>query len=107
MTEEVPISDFPLTPEEQAEAEQLTEAEIEAIDRALLLNITYQWRKVAMVVGMTMMNYPNRVPNIPDIFYASRICKLAESGHLESQGDLRYMRFSEVRLPTPRSGQPK
>lgn len=99
MNEETPTPDPPLTPEQQAKLAQLTEAEIQAIDEALLSNAHYRWRKVAMVVGLTMSNLPNRVPGIPDLFYAQRVRKLVQDSRLESQGNLAYMRFSEVRLP--------
>lgn len=100
MFEENPVPDSDPTPEEQAKIDKLTEAEIEEVDRVLLSNINYQWRKVARIVVMTMRNYPNR--HIPDTFYASRIYKLVESGHLEAWGYLGSMRNSEVRLPTAR-----
>ena len=100
MTEEIPTPDPPLTRKQQAKVEQLSEAEIQSIDQALLSNASHNWRKVARIVGFTIMYHPNSIPGIPDIFYASRVRKLVESGHLESEGDLRCMRFSEVRLPT-------
>jgi hypothetical protein len=86
MTEEIPDLDAPLTPEEQAEVELLNETEIEEIDRALLSNIICHWRKVAMVVGITMSpamsNYPNSIPIVQDVFYFSRIHKLAKKDNL-------------------------
>ena len=100
MEEETPIPDPPLTPEEEAKVAQLTERELEAIDEALMWNIHHRWRKVAMVVGLTMHNLEDRVRGIPDLFYAQRVRKLVETGRVESQGNLAYMRFSEVRLPT-------
>lgn len=98
MKEEPFIADPPLTAEEQTRVEKLSEAEIELIDHAILSNITYRWRKMAMVIGLTMTNYTDRVLGIPDTFYASRIRKLVENGQLESTGNLAGMRFSEVRL---------
>ncbi|MCY7347439.1 MAG: DUF3658 domain-containing protein [Pyrinomonadaceae bacterium] len=97
MFEENPIPDPIPTPEEQAEIEKLSEVEIKEVDRVLLSNINHQWRKVTRIVLLTMRNYPNRL--VPDIFYASRVYKLVESEHLESQGYLGDMRNSEVRLP--------
>ena len=99
MKEETPIPDPPLTPEQEAKVAQLTESAIEAIDNTLMSNAKNQWRKVAMVVGVTMNHLQDRVRGIPDLFYAQRIRKLVEAGRLESQGNLAYMRFSEVRLP--------
>ena len=77
--------------------EQLTAAEIQAIDNALLANTSDKWQKVARIVGMTMMELPVRVEGIPDVYYSQRIQKLVKDGLLESRGDLSYMRYSEVR----------
>ena len=98
MTDEIQRPDPTLTAQQQATVDQLTESELKAIDKALLSNATDRWRKVAMVIGSTMMHLPDRVPGIPDVFYAERVRKLVEHGLLESQGNLTYMRFSEVRL---------
>ncbi len=99
MTQEIPKPDPPLTPEQHAKVAQLTETEIRAIDEALLSNASHQWRKVARVVSTTISGFTNRVQGIPDLFYSQRVRKLVEDGKLESQGNLAYMRFSEVRLP--------
>lgn len=103
MGDEIPIDDGPLTPEEEAMVARLSESEIREIDEALVAHAMRHWRKVAMVVGTTMSSLPNRVPGIPDVFYAMRVRKLVEDGVLESQGNLARMRFSEVRL-RPRAG---
>jgi len=58
-----------------------------------------KWCKVAKIVAASMEAITNRVPGIPDVFYAQRIRKLVKAGKLESQGDIRSMRNSEVRLP--------
>ena len=99
MIEEIPKPDPPLTPEQQVKVAQLSEAEIRSIDEALLSNACHQWRKVARVVGTTMIGLTNRIHGIPDVFYSQRVRKLVEDGRLESQGNLAYMRFSEIRLP--------
>ena len=101
MDDEIPIDDGPLTPEQEVKVAQLSESELGEIDEALVSHATRQWRKVAMVVGTTMSSLPNRVPGIPDVFYAMRVTKLVEDGVLESQGNLARMRFSEVRLRPP------
>lgn len=86
-----------LTPEQLNLVAELTETEIEAIDNALLANASEKWRKVARVVGATMMELPCRVEGVPDVFYSQRVRKLVEVGLLESQGNLSHMRHSEVR----------
>jgi hypothetical protein len=52
-----------------------------------------------MVVIRTVEKLEARYPQLTYVFYAMRIQTLADQGRLESQGDLNYMRFSEVRLP--------
>jgi len=52
------------------------------------------------------MNESTHVPGIPDIYYANRVRALVEAGRLESQGNLDYMRFSEVRLSAQHSSSP-
>jgi len=99
MNEEIPNSDPDLTEKEKDLVATLTSDDLEQIDRHLLSHATPYWRKVALLVGLTMMELPNRVKGIPDIFYAQRVRKLVEDGYLESQGNLKSMRFSEVRLP--------
>lgn len=86
-----------LTPEQLKLVAELTDAEVEAIDNALLANASGMWRKVARIVGTTMTELPCRVEGIPDVFYSQRIKRLVEAGALESQGNLSHMRYSEVR----------
>ena len=90
-------NDPSLTQEQTELVMQLSETDLKEIDEALLSNISPQWRKVARVVGTTMNSINNKVKGIPDIFYAQRVIKLVENGILESQGNLKRMRFSEVR----------
>jgi len=55
-----------------------------------------------MVVSLAIDKLQNRYPEFSELFFAERIRLLAKQGRLESQGNLRYMRFSEVRLPDER-----
>ena len=101
--------DPPLTAEQHALVAKLTSADRRTIDEVLLANATPRWRKVAMIVGMTMIQLEDRgdrVNGIPDVFYSQRVRVLVEAGRLEAAGDLAYMRFSEVRLVslTPEGG---
>jgi hypothetical protein len=54
---------------------------------------------VARIVGMAIGELQIKIPDVPDIYYAQRVQNLVALGKLESQGNLEYMRFSEVRLP--------
>lgn len=98
MNEEIPIANPPLTADEQALVAKLSDTDLAAIDATVLANCFSHWRKVAAVVGWTMDALKNRHPDLPDVFYAQRVSRLVDEGHLDSQGDLSYMRFSEVRL---------
>jgi len=91
--------DATLTPEQRKLVEKLSDAEILAIDDALLSNTSTQWRKVARVIGATMNKLPSRILGIPDSYYSQRIQNLVKEGLLESQGNLSYMKYSEIRLP--------
>lgn len=98
MTEEIPQPLPALTTEERAVVSGLTDQEIRAIDEALMAAALTRWRKVAMVVALAMDD-PRHIASVPDTFYGQRVCKLVEDGRLEAQGNVEYMRFSEVRLP--------
>jgi hypothetical protein len=79
----------------------LQAADLQAIDAALLGDCAVSWRKVARVVGTAMRALQDSQPDIPAGYYAQRVALLVSAGRLESQGNLEYMRFSEVRLPLP------
>lgn len=92
--------DEPMTPEQKALVESLSPDDVARIDDELLSNCRDRWRKVAMIVGMTMSgDSPTIHENCPDVFYSQRIKALVDKGMLESRGDLARMRYSEVRLP--------
>lgn len=96
---EIPALDGPMTPDQEALVAQLSVEHIAAIDEAIIafLSTTRHWRKVARVVA-EWMSGPLHRPGIPDVFYSSRVRALVETGRVESKGDLRCMRFSEVRV---------
>jgi len=87
-----------MTPAERAAVAALSPAQLAALDETLLGNTHDRWRKVAMVIGKTW-DLAELWPGVPDSFYAERIRGLVAKGLLESQGNLLYMRFSEVRRP--------
>jgi hypothetical protein len=77
---------------------KLTPDQIKKIDEVLLANAAPQWRKVARVVAAAMMQLRGEYPGLPDVYYSGRVAELVAAGKLQSQGNLRRMRFSEVRL---------
>ena len=72
---------------------------IQNIDQALLSESGRHYRKVAFVVGMAMGKLEHPVVGIPDSYYAQRVAALVSEGKLVSQGDLKRMHSSEVKLP--------
>jgi hypothetical protein len=83
---------------DQVTVAHLRSADIQIIDHALLSECSSSWFKVARVVGAAMNALEETFPELPDRYYAQRVAVLVESGHLESQGNLKHMRLSEVRL---------
>lgn len=97
---EKPVPDRDLTEEEKELVKSLTEEQLKEIDEMLLSHVHPKYnRKVAYLVGATMNKLPNRVNGIPDVFYSQRVARLVEQGILLAEGNLEYMRFSEVRFP--------
>src|SRR5688572_20808840 len=74
-----------LDPEEEEKASRLASQDLALIDEELLAHCAPRWRKVALVVGSTMTSLRERLPDIPDAFYARRVIGLVENGRLESQ----------------------
>jgi hypothetical protein len=98
MIKQITKPDPALTPEEEARVAQLNDDQVRSIDEALLSNACSNWRKIARVVGTTMMGIEN-LGGIPDLYFAHRVRNLVEAGRLESQGNLSCMGIGEVRLP--------
>jgi Protein of unknown function len=86
-----------LSADQIALIESLSASEVRMIDEELFANTNEHWQKVAMVVGKTMSELTNRSQGIPDLYYAQRVRNLVEQDLLESQGNLAFIRFSEVR----------
>ena len=97
MTGEDELDSAPTTAELKI-INKLTPDQIKRIDEVLLAHSAPQWRKVARVVGSAMMQMRGEYPGLPDVYYSGRIAELVNAGKLQSQGNLRRMRFSEVRI---------
>lgn len=91
--------DGPMSPDEIKIASALDSDFIRKVDEALLSHARAKSRKVAFIVGATMMDKTLRLPGLSDVFYASRVKELVKKGLLVAEGNLDYMRYSEVRLP--------
>jgi hypothetical protein len=90
--------------EEDAPLRILTEtgmvsAPITYFDDLLIACTVEQWRKAARVVGEAFCQFlDGPFHQVGYFVLATRLRALTEAGRLESQGDLRRPRFSEVRL---------
>jgi hypothetical protein len=100
MSEEIPMANPPLSDQEQSAVARLTDTDLQVIDATILASSSNRWLKVARVVTWTEKSLSDRFPGLSYVFYAQRLIHLTEQGRLESQGNLEYMRFSEVRIPT-------
>jgi hypothetical protein len=83
----------------------VTEAQLDSL---ILSVMTTRFQKVAMIISRLYSRSKKLAqPIISDKTIAARIQLLAEDGPLESQGDLRKWRHSEVRLKPQQDEGPK
>ncbi len=83
---------------EHAVVSALRPSDLALIDGALMAECVTSWRKSARVVMGAMKVLDQTIPDLPVALYAQRIATLVQSRHLQSQGNLRHLRFSEVKL---------
>jgi hypothetical protein len=76
--------------------ESVSEDDLDAI---IFSVVAKQWLKVANVLGKALKETEARNLLLDAQVIGARIRLLSETGRLESQGDVRKWRFSEVRLP--------
>ena len=86
-----------LNEEQTISVDKLTPVQVDHIDEVLLSNTAGTWRKIARVVGSSMIELQNQYQDIPDIYFAQRVRKMVLNGTLDSQGSIDRMRYSEVR----------
>jgi hypothetical protein len=92
-------ADLPLSPEDAQVYATLSEADLHEIDSVILADCVRYGRKVARVVGTTFMSPKFKDRDIPISCFAQRVVELVKQGKLIAEGNLNYMRYSEVRLP--------
>jgi hypothetical protein len=68
------------------------------LDRIIFSMLTSRLQKTAMVIAKAMAHCTERALPMEAEILGARIQALAESSHIESTGDLRQWRHSEVRL---------
>jgi hypothetical protein len=70
---------------------------VEVVDKLIFSCMKPRWQKTAMVVGNTVVRSQESGLPVSDQIIAARIEALAEAGAIDSQGDVRKWRHSEVR----------
>ena len=90
--------DPPLDLEQSLRVSKLKQEDLLEMDRVLLSQAAPGFRKVARIVAGAIGELSARLPDVPDVYYAQRVRSLVAAGKLESQGNLLFMRYSEVRL---------
>ena len=68
------------------------------VDQILFSVITAHWHKMARIILDAVNRGQGLALGITDEMFAARVQALVEADSLESQGDLRRWRYSEVRL---------
>jgi hypothetical protein len=99
MDDEVSVLDLELGPAERVAAASLSPEDLRYIDRTILSHAGTRWRKVVMLVSLTMRDLRPRHPELTDVFYVHRLAALVAARQLEAKGNISYMRLSEVKLP--------
>jgi len=76
------------------------------IDDAILAVAKPPWRKVAFIVARAVEHIGGEFTEREDAYQivAARIQSLAAHGRLAAQGNLAKWRFSEVKIPSRKSG---
>ena len=69
---------------------------VDDLDAAILRRAEKNWRKVALIIGVTHEDLAGAV-TIEEI--ADHLAKLVQQRRLDAQGDISNWRHSEVRLP--------
>jgi hypothetical protein len=73
------------------------------IDRLILSFVETRWLKVARIVSDVCMAPEKQGGTFNEDEVGARVEALVAAGQLESQGDLKRWRYSEVRLPAKNS----
>lgn len=81
---------------------KLTSVPITHFDNDLLKYVQPHFLKAARIVG-DVMGRQEDIYHVGDFFLSCRLLALAEAGMIEAVGNLKHIRFSEVRLPVSAS----
>ena len=85
-----------MTEEEISVTEKYEADLVQKIDEAITAEtLVGDWRKTARVIAYAM----RACPEVPISYFLERLINLVKSEQIEHQGNLRLIRFSEVRRP--------
>lgn len=87
----------PLDADERAIVSALSQSQIDALDLAVLQEVSPRWSRVAKILGSFIEKRPGIPDYLPSEFVWERLCGLVARGDLESQGDISQWGSSEVR----------
>jgi len=96
--EEIPVISSTLRWEEVSLPASISEADL---DQIIFAAMTSRLRKTAMVIGNALKRCEELGLPINDEILGARLRALAEADRIDSAGDLRKWRHSEVRLKVP------
>jgi hypothetical protein len=68
------------------------------VDQIIFSVVALDWRKMARIIWFAVKQSHELALGVTDEMFAARIQVLVDAGRLESQGDVRKWRHSEVRL---------
>ncbi len=94
-TMEVPV-EIEFTESDFNYFKKLSIAELELIDDFVYSHTQERWRKIAMVIAQSL-KLKDQFPDIDETKLLLRIHHLINVGKLQSQGNIKAMRFSEVK----------
>lgn len=92
---EVPI-EIEFTKSDLEYFNKLSEAELNEIDSTIYSHTKERWQKIAMVIAKSL-DLREKYPELNDVKLLVRVHHLINSNKLESEGNIKAMRFSEVR----------
>jgi len=90
----------PMSSEERAIADALDASLVARIDSLIIAQASTRFKKVARVVGEAMCDETLNIPGLTDAYFSERVRLLVEKGLLVGFGDLNYLGYSSVRLPS-------
>lgn len=83
-----PIPSLILSVEQREQISLLSREDVARIDNWLMSFAIRRERKIAFLVGQSILQLESEIPNVPDVFYILRVQKLIDEKRLEVEGDI-------------------